>query len=112
MAQAELVSIAGRARFTGAPSKPSTTPVDAPIRVAHAEFLAVLAGHPPQLTPVDADPIELQDRANHLDAVPGGLAAYLAIILDDTVHSTPGGPDLCDAEAILAELGQTSAARC
>jgi hypothetical protein len=104
MAQAELVSIAGRARFTGGLAKPSTTPIGDPVRLAYAEFLSALAGHPPHPILVTADPIDLQDRADHLDAVFGGLAAYLAVIVDDTVQTVPGGLDLCNAEALLADL--------
>jgi hypothetical protein len=33
-----------------------------------------------------------------------GLAGYLTVILDDTAQNTPGGLDVCDAEAILADL--------
>jgi hypothetical protein len=105
MAQAELVSIAGRCRFTGAHARLSTIPVGGPVRVAYAGLLVALAGHPPSSILVQADSIDLQDRADHLEAVLGGLAAYLAVILDDTVRSAPGGLDLCDAEAILADLG-------
>jgi hypothetical protein len=54
--------------------------------------------------PIDADAIDLQDRAEHLDALFGGLAVYLAIVLDDTAQNTPGRLDLTDAEAILADL--------
>jgi hypothetical protein len=54
--------------------------------------------------PIDADAIDLQDRAEHLDALFGGLAVYLAVVLDDTAQSTPGGLDFRDAEAVLADL--------
>ena len=104
MAQAKLVSIASRPRCTGATAISSTTPVGCPVQAAHVEFLAALAAHPPRPIPVDADAIDLQDRADHLTGVFGGLAAYLAIILDDTAQNAPGGLDLTDAEAILADL--------
>jgi hypothetical protein len=104
MAQANLVSIAGRARFTGAETKPSTAPVGGPVRTAYAEFLAALGEHPPRPIPIIADSIDLQDRADHLKNVFGGLAAYLTVILDDTAQNTPGRLDLCDAEALLADL--------
>jgi hypothetical protein len=104
MAQAKLVSIASRPRFTGASAISYTIPVGCPVRVAHAEFLAALAAHPPRPIPVDADSVDLQDRADHLSAVFGGLAAYLAIVLDDTAQNASGGLDLTDAEAILADL--------
>jgi hypothetical protein len=74
------------------------------VAVAFRRLIAALAGHPPRPIPVDADAVDLQDRADHLSAVLGGLAAYLAIILDDTAQNAPGGLDLTDAEAILADL--------
>ena len=104
MAQAELVFIAGRARITGAHPKPSTAPVGSPVRTAYAEFLAGLREHPPSPIPIVADSIDLHDRADHLINVLGGLAAYLAVILDDTAQNTPGTLDFCDAAAILADL--------
>ena len=39
-----------------------------------------------------------------MNALFGELAAYLAMVLDDTAQNTPGGLDLTDAEAILADL--------
>jgi hypothetical protein len=104
MAQAKLVSIAGRARITGAKSNPSTVTVSGPVQTAYADFLAVLGEHPPRPIPIIADSIDLQDRAVHLNSVFGGLAAYLTVLLDDTAQNTPGSLDLCDAEAILADL--------
>ena len=104
MAQAELVSIPGRARITGAQARSSTAPVGSPVGTAYVEFLAALREHPPRPIPIVADSIDLQDRADHLNKVLGGLATYLSVILDDTAQNTPGRLDLCDAEAILADL--------
>jgi hypothetical protein len=104
MAQAELVSIASRARFPDAQTSPSTNPVRCPMAAAFTALLGTLAGHPPRPVPVDADSIDLQDRADHLSAVFGGLAAYLALFLDDTAQNALGGLDLPDAEAVLADL--------
>jgi hypothetical protein len=70
----------------------------------YAEFLASLEEHPPRPIPIVADSIDLQDRGDHLNKIFGGLAAYLTVILDDTAQNTPGRLDLCDAEAILADL--------
>jgi hypothetical protein len=77
MAQAEYVTSAIRALITGASAKLSTSPV----RAAHAEFVASLAGHPPRPIPVDA-----------------------ILILDDTAQNAPGGLDLRHIEAILSDL--------
>ena len=104
MAQAELVSIAGRARFTGAHPRSSTDLVGSPVDAKYAGFLSALAEHPPRPIPIIADSIDLDHRADHLNEVLSGLAGYLTVILDDTAQNTPGRLDLCDAEAILADL--------
>ena len=104
MAQAERVSIASRAPITAADAKPSTIPAGGPVRAAYAEFLAKLAGYPPRPIPIDVDSIDLEQRADHLNEVFSGLASYLIVVLDDTAQNTPGRLDLCDAEAILADL--------
>ena len=103
MAQAELVSTARRGWITGANAIPSTTAGGNPV-AAHTELLAALAGHPPRPIPVDADAFDLEDRAEHLSSVFGGLAAYLAIVLDDTAQNVRGGLELPDVEVILADL--------
>jgi hypothetical protein len=72
--------------------------------VPHAEFVAALAGHPPRPIPLDADAIDLEDRADHLDKVFGAFSVYVAVILDDTAQNVPGGLDLRDAEGLLVDL--------
>ena len=104
MAQAELVSIASRARFTDAHKNPSTIPAGCHVEAAYTELLGALAAQPPRRIPIEADSIDLQGRADHLNAVFGALAAYLALILDDTAQNAPGGLVFTDAEAILADL--------
>jgi hypothetical protein len=74
------------------------------VKAAYTEFLGALAAHPPRRIPIEADSIDLQDRADHLNAVFGGLGAYLALVLDDTAQNAPGGLVFADAEAILADL--------
>jgi hypothetical protein len=83
-----------------APAKPSASSV----RAAHADFVAALAGHPPRTIPLDADAIDLEDRAEHLSKIFFALSAYVAVILDDTAQNVPGGLDLRDAEGILDDL--------
>jgi hypothetical protein len=75
-----------------------------PATTAYKSFLASLADHPPRLIPIDADSTALEDRAEHLSAVFGEIVAYLTIVLDDTAQNVPGGLELRDAEAILADL--------
>jgi hypothetical protein len=83
-------------------SRPTTS--GCPIAVAFKAFLTALVEHPPRPIPVDTDPIDLQDRAEHLTALFSALAAYLAVVLDDTAQNATGRLDLTDAEAILADL--------
>jgi hypothetical protein len=74
------------------------------VGAAHAEFVGAMAGSPPRPIPVSADAIDLEDRAEHLNKVLGALSVYVAVILDDTAQNVPGGLDLRDAEAALANL--------
>jgi hypothetical protein len=100
MAQADYVSNAIRALITGASAKPSTNPV----RAAHAEFAAALAGHPPWPLPLYADATDLEDRADHLKKVLDALSVYVTAILDDTAQNVPGGLDLHSIDALLSDL--------
>jgi hypothetical protein len=81
-------------------AKPSPSPACA----AHAAFVAALAGHPPRPIPLEADAIDLEDRADHLDKVLTALSVYVAVILDDTVQNVPNTLDLPHVEAVLADL--------
>jgi hypothetical protein len=72
--------------------------------VAHAEFVAALAGHPPRSIPVDTDAIDLEDRADHLGKLFRALSVYLTLILDDTAQNVPGRLDLPNVEGILSDL--------
>ncbi len=100
MAQADYVSNAVRALITGAGAKPSTNPV----RTAHAEFVATLAGHPPWPIPLDSGPTDLEDRADHLKKVLNALSVYVTAVLDDTAQNVPGGLDLRSIDALLSDL--------
>jgi hypothetical protein len=74
------------------------------VGAAHADFVAALTGHPPRTIPVDADAIDLEDRADHLGTVFSALSVYVAVIIDDTAQNASGRLDLPDTEAILADL--------
>ena len=100
MAQADYVSNAVRALITGAGAKPPTNPV----RLAHVEFAATLAGNPPWPILLYADASDLEDRADHLKKVLDALSVYVTAILDDTAQNVPGGLDLRAIDALLSDL--------
>ena len=100
MAQTEYFNNAIRALIPGTGAKPSTDLA----RAAHAEFVGALAGHPPRPIPVDADAIDLEDRADHLNELLNALSAYLTAILNDTTQNVPGGLDLRQVDALLSDL--------
>jgi hypothetical protein len=72
--------------------------------LAHVEFVTALAAHPPCQIPVDADALDLDYRADHLEAVLNALSVYLTAILDDTAQNTPGGLNLRHIEAVVSDL--------
>ncbi len=100
MAQANYVSNAVRALITGAAAKPITNPV----RAAHAEFVAALAGQPPWPIPLAADATDLEARADHLSKVLNAVSVYVTAILDDTAQNLAGGLDLRQIDALLSDL--------
>ena len=100
MAEADYVSNAIRALITGAGVKPSTNPV----RAAHAEFIAAVAGHPPWSMPLHPDASDLEDRAEHLKTVLNALSIYVTAILENTAQDVPGGLDLRQIDALLYDL--------
>ena len=88
MAQAECITTPIRELMSrGRPPK-STSPV----RLAHAEFVAALAGNVPHPIYADVDSEDLDGRADHLEKVFAALQVYLTAIIADTAHNNiPGG---------------------
>ena len=87
MAQADSITTAIRQLMSrGRPPK-STNPV----RVAHTEFVAALAGNVPHPIHSDRDSEDLEGRADHLEKVFAALHVYLTAIIADTAHNIPGG---------------------
>jgi hypothetical protein len=87
MAQAECITTAIRELMSrGRPPK-STSPV----RLAHTEFVAALAGNVPHLIYADVDSEDLDSRAEHLERVFAALHVYLTAIIADTAQNIPGG---------------------
>jgi hypothetical protein len=102
--EAEPEDLSGKPCPTQPCDSAGAKPFASAVRAAHAELVAALAGHPPRTIPLDADAIDLEDRADHLNKVFNALSVYVAVILDDTAQNVPGSLDLRDAEAILADL--------
>src|SRR5215510_6672910 len=86
MAQAESITTAIRELMSrGRPPK-STNPV----RLAHTEFVAALAGNAPHPIYSDVDSEDLNGRADHLEKVFAALHVYLSAIVADTAQNIPG----------------------
>src|ERR1700756_4266631 len=87
MTQAAGISTAIRQLMSrGRPPK-STNPV----RLAHIELVAALAGNVPHPIYADVDSEDLNGRADHLEKVFAALHVYLTAIIADTAHNIPGG---------------------
>ena len=87
MAQAKCITTAIRELMSrGRPPK-STNPV----RLAHIEFVAALAGNVPHPIYTDVDSEDLDGRADHLEKMFAALHVYLTAIIADTAHNIPGG---------------------
>jgi hypothetical protein len=87
MAQAECISTGIRELMSRGRQLTSTSPV----RLAHNEFVAALAGNPPHPIYADVDSEDLDGRADHLEKVFAALQVYLTAIIADTAHNVPGG---------------------
>src|SRR5262245_32753463 len=87
MAQAESINTAIRQLMSRGRAPKSTSPV----RLAHTEFIAALAGNVPHPIYAGAKADDLDDRAEHLERVFGALHAYLAVLIADTAQNIPGG---------------------
>jgi hypothetical protein len=86
MAQAECIPTTIRELMSrGRPPK-STSPV----RLAHTEFVAALAGNAPHPIYSDVDSEDLNGRADHLEKVFAALHVYLSAIVADTAQNIPG----------------------
>jgi hypothetical protein len=87
MAQAECIStVIHELMSRGLPPK-----FTSPVRAAHTELVAALAGNPPQPIYPDVASDELDGRADHLEKLFAALHVYLAAIVADTAENVPGG---------------------
>ena len=87
MAQAECITIAIRELMSRGQPPKSTNPV----RAAHTEFIAALAGNVPHPIYADMDSEDLDGRADHLEKVFAALHVYLTAIIADTAQNVPSG---------------------
>jgi hypothetical protein len=87
MAQAECIITAIRELMSrGQPAKSIN-----PVRLAHTEFVASLAGNIPHPIYADVDSEVLDGRADHLEKVFAALHVYLTAVIADTAQNIPGG---------------------
>jgi hypothetical protein len=90
MALAECITTAIRELMSRGRPDQSTSPV----RLAHTEFVAALAGNVPHPIYADVDSVDLDGRTDHLEKVFAALHLYLTTIIADTAQNIPGGmPD-------------------
>jgi hypothetical protein len=102
--EVEPEDLSGNPRLIQPCDRASTKPSASPVRAAYAEFVAAVAGHPPQPIPLYPDAVDLEARADHLNKVLAALSVYVAVILDDTAENVPGGLDLRYIHAALSDL--------
>ena len=86
MAQAERITTSIRELMSRGRAPKSTSPV----RLAHTELVATLAGNVPHPIFAEADSDDLEGRADHLQKVFDALHVYLAAIIGDTAQNIPG----------------------
>jgi hypothetical protein len=87
MAQADCITTAIRELMSRGRPQKSTNPV----RLAHTEFVAVLARNVPHPVDAVADSEDLDSRADHLEKVFAALHVYFTAIIADTAQNVPGG---------------------
>src|SRR5207247_4591989 len=87
MAQADCITTAIRELMSRGLPPRSTSPV----RAAHTELLAALAGNPPRPIHLEVNSLDLDARAEHVEKVLAAIHVYLTTILSDTAENIPGG---------------------
>jgi hypothetical protein len=85
MAQADCITTAIRELMSRGEPPKSTRPV----RAAHTEFIAALAGNVPRPIRSDSDWKGLEGRADHLEKVFAALHVYLTAIIAETAQDIP-----------------------
>jgi hypothetical protein len=83
MTQAAAITTAIRQLMSRGRAPKSTSPV----RLAHTEFVAALAGNAPR--PSEANSEDLEGRAEHLEKVFAVLRVYLTAFIAETAQDIP-----------------------
>jgi hypothetical protein len=107
MAQAERIIKANRELMSRVRRPKSTSP----LRLAHSELIAALAGNIPHPIYEGATADDLDDRAEHLETVLGAVHAYLGVIISDTAQNwpAPGSEDTKFGVKMGPEVGHAEA---
>ena len=87
MAQAECLTTAIRELMSREEPKKSTCPV----RAAHTELVAALAGSQPHPIYAELSSEDLDARADHLEKLFVALHVYISAVIDDTTQNIPSG---------------------
>src|SRR5438045_2743622 len=87
MAQAESITTAILELMSRVGPPKSTSPM----RAAHTELVAALAGNPPQSITALVESDELEGRADHVKYLFAAIQVYLTAIIADTAQNIPGG---------------------
>jgi hypothetical protein len=85
MTQAAAITTAIRQLMSRGRAPKSTSPV----RLAHTEFVAILAGNTPRPLHSEANSEDLEGRAEHLEKVFAALQVYLTAIIAETTQDIP-----------------------
>src|SRR5262245_58841431 len=75
-----------------------------PVRRAHTELVAALAGNVPHAIYADVDSEDLDGRANHLEEVFASLHVYVTLVIADTTRSIPSGLDRLYLDNLFEDL--------
>jgi hypothetical protein len=86
MAQAESITTAIRQLMSRGRPRKSTSP----LRAAHSEFVAAIAGNAPRSFRPNADCEVLDGRADHLQRVFAALHVYVTAIIAEIAQEIPG----------------------
>ena len=73
-------------------------------RDAHATLLATLIADRPNVIAYVADAGDLEERAEHIEAVAAAFAIYIAAVMRDTDASAPGGIGSARLDYLLEQL--------